>query len=275
MARPKLQIAISPCPNDTFLFGPLALGWVETPFEVDFLFEDIETLNRLALSGEIPVIKLSFAMLPKVLPKYAVFPVGSALGRGCGPLLVARRAYPLVEIPDLEVLLPGEHTTAHLLFRLAFPEAHRKVFRPYHEILPALSAGEAEAGVIIHEGRFVYRKYGLHLILDLGLWWEKETGLPIPLGGIFIRRDLPEGAGQALLAALKKALALARGRFEELWPFIRQHAQELSRPVIEEHIRTYVNGYTADLGEEGRRAIREIGLRLGLSPEENLFWRAK
>jgi len=274
LAEPALRLAVSPCPNDTYLFGPLALGWVSLPFPVEFVFEDIETLNRMALADPPELIKLSFAMLPEVAHRYEVFPVGAALGRGCGPLLVAHPSVPPEEIPSLPVALPGEHTTAHLLFRLAFPEASHRVFIPYHEILPALAEGRFAAGVIIHEGRFVYARYGLKLVLDLGRWWEEQTGLPIPLGGIFVRRDLPREVGRALLSGLRRSLDLARERFEDLLPFIRHHARELSREVIEAHIRTYVNEYTGDLGEEGRRALLELVRRAGTSSPENLFWEA-
>ncbi len=272
MSVPRLHLAISPCPNDTFLFGPLALGWIALPFEPVFRFEDIENLNRLALVGTVPVIKLSFALLAEVFPRYRVFPVGAALGRGCGPILVARRPLAREEVPGVRVLLPGEHTTAHLLFRLAFPEARKKEFCLYSRIIPRLLSGEAEAGVLIHEERFSFRERGLYPVLDLGEWWEKETGLPLPLGGIFVREDLPREWGQALLSALRKAFFQARSRFEELLPFIRRYAQDLSREVIEAHLRTYVNVYTLDLGEEGRRAIYELARRTGISPGPELFW---
>jgi len=270
----EIVLALSPCPNDTFTFGPLALGWVKTPVKLRFIFEDIETLNRLALSGEIPLLKVSYALLPEICEHYQVFPVGAALGRGCGPLLVAREPLSPEDLSGVEVWLPGEHTTAHLLFRLAFPEARRRRFVPYHEILPALTSGKARAGVLIHEERFVYRERGLYLVRDLGAWWEEETGLPLPLGGPVVRRDLPEDLKSALARAVRDSLHLARKRFPELLPFIRSHAQELSREVIEAHIRTYVNAYTEDLGEEGRRALEELARRAGLSPED-LFWREK
>lgn len=274
MSFEKLEIAISPCPNDTFIFGPLVLGWIKVPFQMEFYFEDIETLNRMALTGEVPVIKLSFAVLPEVAERYLVLPVGAALGRGVGPLLVARKPYPLEEVPELRVLLPGEHTTAHLLFRLAFPGATRKAFVPYHEIMPRLQDGEAEAGVIIHEGRFVFRDYGLYEILDLGTWWERETGLPIPLGGIFARRDLLPERLQVLTAAIRQSLELARERFEELYPFIAQKARELSREVIERHITTYVNDFTWDLGQEGRKVLKVLAEKV--KPDAQiLVWEEK
>ena len=269
MSFEKLEIAISPCPNDTFVFGPLVLGWIKVPFRTEFRFEDIETLNRMALRGEVPVVKLSFALLPEVAERYLVLPVGAALGRGVGPLLVGRKPYTPEEVPKLKVLLPGEHTTAHLLFRLAFPGAERKIFVPYHEIIPGVLRDEAEAGVIIHEGRFVFRDYGLHQILDLGAWWEGETGLPLPLGGIFARRDLPPERLKALTSAIRQSLELAERHFDELYPFIAEKARELSREVIIRHLVTYVNEFTRDLGREGRKALEALAKKA--KPEAQIF----
>lgn len=273
MSFQELAIALSPCPNDTFIFGPLALGWVKTPVKLRFIFEDIETLNQLALKGEVPFIKVSYALLSEIRQRYQIFPVGAALGRGCGPLLVAPEPLSREDLSRVEVWLPGEHTTAHLLLRLAFPEAHHRRFVPYQEILPALLSGRARAGVLIHEERFVYQARGLHLVQDLGVWWEEETGLPLPLGGPVVRRDLPEGLKSALARAVRESLRLARERFPELLPFIRSHAQELSLEVIKAHIQTYVNEYTEDLGEEGRRALKQLVHRAGAGNLQDLLWR--
>ncbi len=272
MPEERITIAISPCPNDTYLFGPLALGWVRTDFPIKFLYEDIETLNRWALKGDIPVIKLSFALLPEVVSRYQVLPVGAALGRGCGPVLIASQVYSPEEIPKKRILLPGEHTTAHLLFRLAFPEARRKIFVPYHEIFPRLRAGEAEAGVIIHESRFVFQEQGFVLLQDLGAWWEEKTGLPIPLGGLFARRDLPQELIRSLVKALRESLSLAKRRFSELYPFIQSKAQEMSPEVIRRHIATYVTDFTQDLGEEGYQALQALARCLGME-ETDFLWR--
>ncbi|QJA06993.1 1,4-dihydroxy-6-naphthoate synthase [Thermosulfurimonas marina] len=268
----ELTVALSPCPNDTFTFGPLVLGWVKIPVRLRWVFEDIETLNRLALRGEIPLIKISYALFPEVWERYQALPVGAALGRGCGPLLVASEPLSPEDLSRVEVWLPGEHTTAHLLFRLAFPEARHRRFVLYHEILPALISGKARAGVLIHEERFVYEKRGLYLVRDLGAWWEEETGLPLPLGGPVVRRDLPEGLKSALTRAVRESLRLARERFPELLPFIRSYAQDLSREVISTHISTYVNEYTEDLGEEGQRALQELVHRAGAKGARDLVW---
>ncbi|RUM87331.1 MAG: hypothetical protein DSZ24_06435 [Thermodesulfatator sp.] len=176
------------------------------------------------------------------------------------------------ELAQVEVLLPGEHTTAYLLFRLAFPQARRRRFVPYHQILPALASQKARAGVLIHEERFVYQAYGLRVVRDLGAWWEEETGLPIPLGGPLVRRDLPQEVKVALAQALRQSLKLAQERFVELLPFIRSRAQEISYEVLQAHIRTYVNPYTEDLGEEGRRALEELVRRAGGQPKKDLLW---
>ncbi len=271
MSQEVLEIAVSPCPNDTFWVGPLALGWVELPFPVRFVFEDIETLNRWALEERFPVLKISFALLPEIQASYKVLPVGAALGQGAGPLVVARKTYSLEELSNLKVLLPGEHTTAHLLFKLAFPEASQKIFCPYHQILPALLQGRAEVGVLIHESRFVFDRYGLKALLDLGRWWEEETGLPLPLGGLVAHRGLPSAMVKTLIQALRQSLTLASQRRELLWSFMQERAQELAPEIIAQHLETYVNSYTYDLGAEGRKALQILLERAGQDAKD-LFW---
>ena len=258
-------MGLSPCPNDTFIFGALIKGLFSPRQKYTFFLEDVETLNQWALARRLPVTKLSFGVFPEVATSYQLLPVGAALGFGCGPLLVARR-----EAPDLgrvRIAVPGLHTTAYLLLRLYAEELGPVVPLRYDRIIPALLAGEVEAGLLIHEGRFVYRKYGLHCLADLGKWWEEKTSLPLPLGGIFVRRDLRPEVKKAVLEDLKESLLYARRSPEAVWDFIVKNAQEMAPETIKKHLAAFVNDFTYDLGPEGKRAacaffasLRERGL---------------
>ncbi len=254
MARKKaLEVGLSPCPNDTYIFGALIKGLVKPHFSYEFRLEDVETLNLLALKAELPVTKLSFGILPRIGKTYELLPVGAALGRGCGPLLVATR--PALDLSKARVAVPGFHTTACLLLRLYAPYLKDLVALRYDEIIPALQARKIDAGVLIHEGRFIYRAYGLFLIADLGSWWEEKTGLPLPLGGIFIKKALPFEVKKAFLEDLKQSLSFARENLSLIWDFIRKNARELEPSVIKRHIETFVNRFTYQLGEEGKKAV--------------------
>ncbi len=275
MAREKpLKIGLSPCPNDTFIFGALIKGLVKPSLPYEFVLEDVETLNRWAKEGLLPITKLSFGALPEVIDSYELLPVGAALGYGCGPVLVATRSS--LDLSRARIAVPGLHTTAYLLLRLYSPLGEIIPLR-YDQIIPALLRGEAEAGLLIHEGRFVYQKYGLFALADLGAWWEEKTGLPLPLGGIFVKRKLPEEDKAAFLQDLGASLSSAREDLSPLWDFIRENAQELAPETIRQHIETFVNRFTYDLGEEGRRAIlafTEFLQKEDLLPQEipNIFF---
>ena len=246
-------MGLSPCPNDTFIFGALIKGLFSPRQNYAFFLEDVETLNQWALSSKLPVTKLSFGVFPEVATSYQLLPVGAALGFGCGPLLVARE-----EISDLSrvrVAVPGLHTTAYLLLRLYAQELGPVVPLRYDRIIPALLSGEVEAGLLIHEGRFVYREYGLLCLEDLGRWWEEKTALPLPLGGIFVRRDLPVELKRAILEDLRESLFYARRYPEAVWDFILKNAQEMAPETIKKHLAAFVNDFTYDLGPEGRGAV--------------------
>ena len=261
-----LRFGFSPCPNDTFILGALVQGLVPSPCPLEFVIEDVEALNQRALAGELEVSKLSFGVFGRLLDTYQLLPAGAALGFGCGPLLVARKE---VDLATARVAIPGLHTTAYLLLRLYAPQVKEVVPLRYDQIMPAVSQGLVEAGLIIHESRFVYQDYGLKALVDLGAWWERCTKAPIPLGGIFVRRDLPEPLKAALTKAVSRSLAYAKKHRQKIWPFIKAHAQEMSDEVIEKHIRTYVNDFTEDLGREGRQAVRlllEKAFHAGLIP---------
>jgi 1,4-dihydroxy-6-naphthoate synthase len=265
-----LSLGFSPCPNDTFMFYPLVHGLVETGgVAYRERLEDVETLNRLALAGELDVTKVSYAALGQIRDQYALLRAGSALGRGCGPLLVAAEKITPADITRKTIAIPGRHTTAHLLMRLYAPEITTFLEMPFHEIMDAVLRGDADAGVIIHESRFTYRGFGLHQLVDLGEWWEQETGLPIPLGGIVARRSLGQKTIAAVERALRDGVAYARSNPAEAARYIREHAQEMSEEVCAAHIGLYVNDFSADLGAEGEQAIRcllERAERAGIVP---------
>lgn len=267
-----LSLGFSPCPNDTFIFDAMVHGKIDTEglsFEV--ALEDVETLNRMVLSGKPDISKISYGLLPLVVPSYCVLEAGGAVGKGVGPLLVSRRP-PLPSDGGLEgltIALPGRHTTAHMLFTWAYPGAARKVFLPFHEIEGAVLAGKVDAGVIIHENRFTYASKGLLRWADLGEIWESETGQPIPLGGIVMRRDLPREWMEKTNRVIRRSLEYAFQHYPELPEFVRRHAQEMDDAVMRQHIELYVNRYSLGLGAEGRAAVwrmLEVGASLHPQP---------
>lgn len=273
MTRP-LTLGYSPCPNDTFIFHALTHGLVTTPgFSVCERLEDVETLNRLALEGALDLTKVSYHALGHLRDRYVLLRSGGALGRGCGPLVIAREARPMADLRGRPLAIPGTLTTANLLLQLYGEGYDQVVPMPFDRIMAALAAGEVEAGLIIHESRFTYRQQGFHALLDLGAWWEAETGLPIPLGCILARRDL----GAELIADIERgiaaSLAHARRHPQAARDYIRAHAQELADEVIDAHIALYVNDFSADLGSEGLAAVTTLLARAearGLIPPCNL-----
>lgn len=255
----ELTLGFSPCPNDTFMFYPLVHGLVETGgLRFRERLEDVETLNRLALQGELDVSKVSYAALGHIRDRYALLRAGSALGRGCGPLLVAAGEFDPADLRGKTIAVPGRYTTAKLLLRLFDPQLENFLVLPFNEIMDAVLKGHADAGVIIHESRFTYQGFGLHSLLDLGEWWEQTTGLPIPLGGIVARRSLGRERIALIEAALGDAVAYARANPAAAARYIREHAQEMSEEVCAAHIGLYVNDFSSELGEEGERAITEL-----------------
>ncbi len=261
-----LKLGFSPCPNDTFIFFALANGKISFPYPLDLVIEDVETLNQKALARELEASKLSFGVFGHVLDHYELLLVGAALGFGCGPLLVARKE---IDLAQARVAVPGLYTTAYLLLRLYAPELKEVIPMRYDRIMPAVARGEVEAGLIIHESRFIYQEYGLKEIVDLGAWWEEETGAPIPLGGVFVRRELPREIKASLASAIRKSLQYAKENFSEALPYIKAYAQEMSDEVIRKHIETYVNRFTEDLAKQGLQAVRillEQASKKGLIP---------
>jgi 1,4-dihydroxy-6-naphthoate synthase len=255
----SLSLGYSPCPNDTFIFYALVHGLLKTPeFTVSERLEDVETLNRLALTRRLDLTKISYHALGHLRSDYALLRSGGALGRGCGPLVVARTETEMAQLRGKPFAVPGRLTTANLLLQLhgAGFEDVREL--PFHRIMAAVAQGEVEAGVIIHESRFTFKEHGLVQILDLGQWWEEETGLALPLGGILARRDLGADLIARVDEALRESVAYAFAHPQEPRTYIKDHSQELADEVIENHIALYVNDFTLDLGEEGERAVQEL-----------------
>lgn len=258
----RLTMGISPCPNDTFMFHDVAAGALSSDgYAVELHLHDIETLNALALEGRYDVTKLSAACALKVGGTYRTLDSGGAFGFGCGPLVVARGPLAPDAVARGRVALPGENTTAHLLFRLWAPHAARRLFVPYDRIVGAVLSGEADVGVVIHESRFVVAEAGLTRLADLGEWWESETGLPLPLGCVAARRSLGDATLADLDRLLRRGIAHSRAEPDATLPYVRRHAAELDDSVIRRHIALYVNDYSDRLGESGRQALTTLERR--------------
>ena len=254
----KFTLGFSPCPNDTFIFDALVNKKIDSGgLEFDVVLEDVQTLNNWAKEGKLDITKLSYGVLPLVLDKYIVLNSGSALGRGVGPLLISNDECRMTNVEDCLIAIPGENTTAHLLFSLAYPKATNKVFLRYDEIEDFVLAGKG-LGVIIHENRFTYESKGLKKIIDLGDYWEKETGSAIPLGGIVINRSIDNSLQLKIDSLIRKSIEYAFSKYPELNDYIRIHSQEMSEEVMRKHIDLYVNDYSIDLKEEGRSAVQKL-----------------
>ena len=251
-----MNLTISPCPNDTFTFHALVHGLVPGAPAVEVRYADVDVTNTLAVSADLDLVKVSYAALPWLLDRYELLPCGGALGRGCGPLLLARSQLPSVD--GLRVAVPGDRTTAYLLMRLwmgnATPASIEVV--PFAAIMPGVAAGEYDAGLVIHEARFVYPRFGLTSVVDLGEWWESTTGLPIPLGAILARRGAVDAA--AATGWIRESVRRAWADPSLSRDYVLAHAQEMEQDVVEQHIKLYVNEFTADLGSAGLDAVREL-----------------
>ncbi|QEM13846.1 menaquinone biosynthesis family protein [Mucilaginibacter rubeus] len=279
----KLTLGFSPCPNDTFIFDALIHHKIDTEgLEFEVFYDDVETLNQKAFRGELDITKLSYHAFAYVTDKYVLLDSGSALGFGVGPLLISDVE---ISVSDLEknqiddpksgirnplIGIPGKYTTANFLLGLAFPEATNKQELVFSEIEDALLDSRIDVGLIIHENRFTYQNKGLKKIIDLGDYWEKRTGCAIPLGGIVTNRNLPLDVQHKINRVLRKSVEFAFANPKSGLEFIKQHAQEMSEEVMYKHIELYVNQYSVDLGEEGRKAINlmfDTALEKGIIPE--------
>jgi 1,4-dihydroxy-6-naphthoate synthase len=258
-----LSLTISPCPNDTFVFHAWVHGLVDGAPPVRVRYADVDEANGLAVAGDGDVLKVSYGVLPWALDRYSLLPAGGAVGRGCGPLLLSAAG------GARRVAVPGERTTAYLLFRLwagSLGVRPQIDVVPFERIMPAVAAGEYDAGLVIHEARFTYPDHGLLCLVDLGEWWERETGLPVPLGAILCRRTLDPAA---VTAAIRESLRLARAEPERSRAYVLAHAQEMKPEVVDAHIALYVTDSTAGLDAADRAAVTELFARsaaAGITP---------
>ena len=255
-----LSLGYSPCPNDTFIFFPLVCGKINTNgLTFREILDDVETLNQMAIGSLLDITKASFHAFGHLRDDYCLLRSGGALGKGCGPLVVARESLEMSDLRGMTIAIPGELTTAFLLLQIFDPELKRKVkIMPFNSIIGSVREGEADAGLIIHESRFTFQRAGLKKVIDLGEWWEKETGHPVPLGGIIGRRGLGADLLRRIEILLRKSVEYAFAHRAESVSYIKQHAQELEDEVINRHINLYVNNYSLDIGDSGERAVKEL-----------------
>lgn len=271
MYNQRVEIALSFCPNDVFILSGLILEKIKSTLSLEFLFADIERLNNWALEARFPVIKTSFALYPHLATHYEILGCGTAMGFGVGPILVSLEED--LELSSKKVALPGKFTTANFLMELFFSQSYERVYLPYQEIIPSLLAKKVDFGVLIHEGRFVYQRYGLNLLADLGILWESKTGLPLPLGGFLIRRDLTRELKDEVLKLFRESLKYSQDHREEVYPLLKKYAQELDWDIIFKHVNTFVNDYTYRLKDEALAGLRVFFSHLGFqfNTEEHLW----
>ncbi len=257
----NLTLAISPCPNDTFIFDAMIHQKIDTEgLTFTYILEDVETLNKMAKESTADITKVSYGAVSSLINNYMILDAGGALGKGVGPLLISKTkpSEIPVDIISTTIALPGINTTAHLLFNLAFPGAKHKLFMPFDHIEDAVLNEEVDLGVIIHENRFTYAAKGLYKIADLGDVWEKNTGLPIPLGGIIARRSFDQALRQKINRVIQKSTEFAFEHIEDLPPFVKENAQEMDEAIMKKHIELYVNEYSLGLGMNGRNAVMRL-----------------
>ncbi len=255
----SLNLGFSPCPNDTYIFHALAQKRIALePLSLRIFMGDVEELNREVRAGRLDMAKVSIHAMVHLLRDYCLLRSGGAMGRGCGPVIVSREKLSMRDLKDRRMAIPGRMTTAGLLLQLEGTHQGPKEEMVFHEIMPAVLEGRVDAGVVIHEGRFTFHEHGLHLVLDLGAWWENETELPLPLGGIVMKRKLGEETARFMEEKIRESLAHSRAHPHEAWPYMRKHAQEMDSKVIHQHIQMFVNDYTHDVGPEGEKAIRHM-----------------
>lgn len=269
----KFTIGFSPCPNDTFIFDALVNGKLDTGgLEFQVMLEDVQTLNEWALQGRLDISKISYGVLWQVLEEYITLPAGGALGKGVGPLLISAKAQgEAADINTSRVAIPGINTTAHMLFNQAFPQAANREFMVFDQIEQAVLSGECEYGVIIHENRFTYASRGLYKHMDLGAYWETQTGLPIPLGGIIMRRKFEPTVIRQVNRLIRTSLEYAFQHYPSLPPFVTENAQEMEPDIMRQHIDLYVNKLSLDPSKEGRQAVIKMLENFGYKSQQPIF----
>ncbi|MEW6107939.1 MAG: 1,4-dihydroxy-6-naphthoate synthase [Nitrospirota bacterium] len=255
-----LSLGYSPCPNDTFIFYALVNKKIDT---LGLIFreilDDVETLNHMAVNSGLDVTKASFHAFGHLREQYCLLRSGGAIGKGCGPLVVSREDIDITDLAGKKIAIPGELTTAFLLLQIFNPSLKQNVIvMPFNNIMESVKTGDVDAGLIIHESRFTYKKYGLKQLIDLGRWWEEETGLPIPLGGILAKRSLGWNLIKKIDRLLKKSIEYAFSNRPETKSYIKKYSQEIEDEVIEQHINLYVNDYSIDIGDDGIQAVKEL-----------------
>jgi len=255
------SLAYSPCPNDTFIFKAIAKGLIDTRgMNFNILLEDVETLNQNAAREQYQITKLSFAALGSLLDKYALLRTGAALGKGCGPMVISLPNRQIDQQSKPIIAVPGLGTTAYHLFCFYMADRFagmdfQVLPMPFEKIMPAVTEGRADFGVIIHEGRFIYQNLGLEMKTDLGQWWEKTTDLPIPLGCIAVHRDLPVETASSVQSLIKESIDHGFAHPQTGRDYIKTHAQEMADDVVDQHIGLYVNEFSRDIGDLGTRAV--------------------
>lgn len=273
----KLTLGYSPCPNDTFIFDAMVHQKIDTEgLEFEVQLGDVEALNEKAFNKELDITKLSYHAYAYLIDAYALLTSGSALGNNCGPLLIAKTAISQDDLSNKTIAIPGKYTTANFLLSLAFPDAQHKTATLFSDIEQQVLNDTFDAGLIIHENRFTYHERGLHKIIDLGEWWETNTQLPIPLGGIVVKRTLDLATQQKINRVLKRSVEYAFANPEASLPYVKEHAQEMDTAVMQQHIDLYVNDFSIDLGQKGKAAIQymfETAVQKGLiTPPTNAIF---
>ena len=265
----KLTLGFSPCPNDTFIFDALVHHKIDTEgLEFELVFSDVEQLNKWAFQGKLDITKLSYNAFTHCVNDYILLDSGSALGNNCGPLLIKKPNTILTK--ESKIAIPGKYTTANMLLSIAFPENQNKVEILFSEIENQVLEGIVDAGLIIHESRFTYKDKGLNKVSDLGEFWETQTGLPIPLGGIVVKNELPFSEQKKIERVLRKSVEYAFKNPNSSADFVKSHSQEMEKEVVNAHIALYVNDYSISLGEKGKNAVKLLFEKTG-NPSNNIF----
>jgi len=263
----KLTLGFSPCPNDTFIFDALVHHKIDTEgLEFEVVFGDVEQLNKWAFQGKLDITKLSYNAFTHCVNDYMLLDSGSALGNNCGPLLIKKPNTTLTA--KSKIAIPGKYTTANMLFDIAYPGYRNKVETLFSEIENQVLEGRVDAGLIIHENRFTYQDKGLEKVKDLGEFWEEETELPIPLGGIVIKSELPLVTQQKVERVLRKSVEYAFENPNSSADYVKCHAQKMEKEVVDAHITLYVNDYSISLGEQGRKAVELLFEKVGKSTKD-------
>jgi len=255
----RFTLGYSPCPNDTFIFDALVNKKIDTEeLEFDTVLEDVETLNKWSFEGKFDITKLSYPAFFQNIDKYVLLNSGAALGKGVGPLLISKVESQKSKIETISIALPGENTTANLLFSFAYPAAKNKKHMIFSAIEQSVLNDQTELGVIIHENRFTYQQKGLHKVTDLGEYWEEKMKAPIPLGGIAVKRSIDKETSLKIDRLIRKSIEFAFSNYPLITEYVKQHSQEMSEDVMRQHIELYVNNFSIELGNNGKQAIETL-----------------